>query len=211
MTSTRERAERLHRVDAEERPAGVRDLRQRGEIVTIAVNERDPRHGDDARPRRHRRGQHASGVMRPSDGPEQARHDALVAQREPRPRVRTELVVGQDDLVARPPIDAARDHVGAVGRVAQERDLVAARADEPPDARAVASSLRFDGRDAEDAAAHLSVDGGDERVARAHRQRSGGRVVEIDEALGERERVARQGRVRATAAASIVLRCLAWC
>ena len=80
--------------------------------------------------------------------------------------------------------------------VAQERDLLAARADEPGDPRAMRVQFGFDGGDAEDAAPHLPVDGGDERIAGAHRQRSGGRVVEIDEALLERERIARKGRVR---------------
>ncbi len=106
----------------------MRDFGERGEIVPVAVGEADPGDRDQTRVRGVSAARKTSGVMRSRGVRDEANVDAeLAATRATATRSNRTRYRAEHDFVARLPVEPARDDVGAVAGVAQERDLVAAR------------------------------------------------------------------------------------
>ncbi len=86
------------------------------------------------------------------------------------------------------------EHGRAVAGVAQQRDLVAATADELGDAPAVGRQRQLARGSSEHAARGVVVDHGVHRIASRDRQHADRRMVDVNEPGRDRERFARQRR-----------------
>src|SRR5579863_2926555 len=140
-------AETLDRVEREHDAAPAAPGAYGGNVVTVAVVECNVGHGYQPRPR----GDHAfqRGDVQPfSWSTQEDRTDADAAEVEPRICVRAELVVGQDDLIALPPVQPVGDEQRAVGRGTHERDLIDLRVQRTRDLAAHGLEARFDVEDA---------------------------------------------------------------